>query len=255
MRTPVILVHGWAGSAESWESLQDALDPAVWEVVTLRLPGSPGAERGAATVRHAAQQLMSVVRELSMPALLVGHSMGAQVTLLTHSMIPDLVHSEVVIDPAYAGEASSRQEMAEWAAEIERFGHPSVSSFFASATAGMSPADAAHVLDDLHATDPATIASYLRSEYVDPDAIGLNPLTAEIAQLRRKPVLSVHSTARSVEREASLMSPRGSSSELWDGHGHYLHLEDPQRFASLLLKWITAHATPEVLAQGRRSWN
>jgi len=192
------------------------------------------------------------MQELSAPPVLIGHSMGAQVTLLAHSMMPDLILGEVVIDAAYAEEASVRQEMAAWADDIERVGHASVSEFFASATTGMSPADAAQVLDDLRATDPAVIASYLRSEYVDPDAIGLNPMTAEIARLRRKPVLSFHSTAQSVEREASLMTPAGSRSELWHGHGHYLHLEDPDRFARRLLQWKTAVETADVVAPGYR---
>lgn len=249
-RTPVVLVHGWAGSAESWRPIQDLLDPATWEVITLQLPGSPGGGQGPSTVRSAAQKLVSVLRKLSAPAVLVGHSMGAQVTLLAHTEAPVLIHSEVVIDAAYAGEASTRQEMAVWAANIERAGHSSVSEFFASATTGMSPADTARVLGDLRATDPAVIASYLRSEYVDPDAIGLMPFTAEVAQFRRKPVLSIHSTVQSVQREASLHTPPGSRSDLWDGHGHFLHLEDPARFVELLDGWRTAFLDPEKVPAG-----
>lgn len=245
-RTPVVLVHGWAGSAESWLPVQKALDTEVWEIIALRLPGSPGGSKGAATVSHAARQLVSVIQELPRPAVLVGHSMGAQLTLLAHAEVPDLVHSEVVIDPAYAGDATSRQEMENWAAQIELLGLPSVSDFFADATIGMAPADAARVLEDLRATDPAVIASYLRSEYVDSDAIGLNPVTARIARQRCRPVLSVHSTRESVQREAHLPTSPGSKSEVWKGHGHYLHLEDPQRFVALLDDWRVAHAERET---------
>ncbi len=240
MRTPVVLVHGWAGSAESWQPIRDALDARAWDAVAVRLPGSPGGDSGPGTVARAARQLVSVLEGLQAPAVLVGHSMGAQVTLVAHGLVPHLVHSEVVVDAAYAGDADSRQEMADWATAIERDGLPRVADFFASATVGLSPTDAGRVLADLRATDPVTIASYLRSEYVDPDAIGLGPATERVAHARRQPVLSLHSTADSVRREASLFTPAGSVSELWEGHGHYLHLEDPRRFVRTLDAWREA---------------
>lgn len=242
-RTPVVLVHGWAGSAESWRPVEALLDETVWSVVAVRLPGSPGGDSGPATIARAAAQTVELLRDLGEPAVLVGHSMGAQVTMLAHGQAPECVRSEVVVDAAYAGDAESRPQMAEWATDIERHGLSRVSEFFVSATRGMSSAEAQRVQADLSATDPAVIASYLRSEYVDPDAIGLSPATERVARSRRKPVLSLHSTTESVQREASLFTPSGSVSQLWEGHGHYLHLEDPQRFVRVLDDWLAVATT------------
>ncbi|WP_374205457.1 alpha/beta fold hydrolase [Microbacterium sp. C5A9] len=221
--------------------MQDALDPQRWDAVAVPLPGSPGGASGPATIGHAVRTVVEVLEGLPCPAVLVGHSMGAQVTLLAHGLMPDLVQSEVVIDAAYAGDPASRSQMARWAAAIERDGLPRVSKFFALATRGMPPDAARRVLADVNETTPAVIASYLRSEYVDPDAIGLSPATQGAARSRRKPVLSLHSTHDSMRREASLVTPPGSASNLWDGHGHYLHLEDPTRFARVLLDWRRMH--------------
>lgn len=238
-RTPVVLVHGWAGSAESWQPVVRRMDSASWNATALRLPGSRGGSPGLATVSHAADELAATLAAFDEPVLIVGHSMGAQVTMLAHARVPHLVLSEVVIDPAYAGEAGSRPEMAAWATRIEDRGLSAVSDFFASATSGMSTHDARQVMADMRLTSPADIASYLRSEYVDADAVGLAPHTARVARLRKHPVLSVHSTQASEDRESSLPSPPGSASEIWPGHGHYLHLEDADRFVALLARWRT----------------
>ncbi|GAA1232842.1 pimeloyl-ACP methyl ester carboxylesterase [Microbacterium phyllosphaerae] len=250
-RTPVVLVHGWAGSAESWRPIQDALPASTWDAVAVRLPGSPGGGPGPATIAQGVRMVVDVLEGLASPAVLVGHSMGAQVTMLAHGHAPDLVQSEVVVDAAYAGAAESRQNMADWATAIEREGLPRVSEFFASATVGMLPGDARRVLADLHDTAPAVIASYLRSEYVDPDAIGLSPATEAAASARRRPVLSLHSTLDSVQREASLHTPPGSASQLWEGYGHYLHLEDPQRFVRVLDEWRNAREVQRSESQSR----
>lgn len=235
-RTPVVLVHGWAGSADSWQPILDRLDPATWDATAMRLPGSPGGDPRNPTVAHGAEQLTATLEGLPAPAMLVGHSMGAQVTLLAHARAPHLVLSEVVIDPAYAGD-HSRSEMAAWADRIARDGHPEVRGFFESATAGLTASDAEQILSDLRQTAPAVIASYLLSEYVDDGAIGLNPATPLAAAGRRRRVLSVHSTEASAQREASLPLPAGSESQIWRGSGHYLHLEDPDRFVAVLDGW------------------
>ena len=236
-RTPVIFVHGWAGSASSWRPVESALDARVWDIVVVRLPGSPGGGPGAATVANATDEVVDALEKVERPAILVGHSMGAQATLLAHGRVPDLVHSEVVIDPAYGGAASSRDSMSRWATSIEHSGTAAVEGFFTTAMETLHLDIAAPLLDDMRNTAPSVLASYLRSEYVDADSVGLFPATSDAALDRRRPVLSVHSTHEGHTRESSIPSPEGSRSDYWPGHGHYLHLEDAPRFVTLLDSW------------------
>lgn len=234
--TPVVLVHGWAGSAESWLPVVDRLDPRRWTAMALRLPGSRGAKPGAAfTVTAAAELLIRTLTDLSSPAVIVGHSMGAQVTLLAHAARPEGVLSEVVIDPAYGATPESVSGMSAWAERIRRQGIDAVSGFFEAATRDASVAR--QVLADLHETSPEAIASYLMSEYIDEGAVGCASATRAAAAGRRRPVLSLHSNPASADREASLGSIPASRSVTWQGHGHYLHLEDPDRFVTLLDEW------------------
>ncbi|MGN7979226.1 alpha/beta fold hydrolase [Microbacterium sp. 22195] len=235
---PAIFVHGWAGSADSWLPILDRLDPQRWTPTALRLPGSRGTPPGTEfTVRAAAELLAEMLADARSPAIIVGHSMGAQVTLLAHIAHPDAVSSEVVIDPAYGAAPESASGMAEWAARIRQYGMDEVSDFFGAATRSMDSALADRVLSDLHATSPEAIARFLLSEYVDDGAVGCSPATHAAAAMRRRPVLSLHSNQDSAGREASLESPAGSRSVTWRGHGHYLHLEDPDRFVRLLDEW------------------
>lgn len=231
---PLLLVHGWAGSAESWNSVLPALRAEGFtSVIAVRLPGSPGSPlRSAPAVRDAAAHLAEAAAALPQRPLLVGHSMGAQVTLLAHQALGEKLAGEVVIDPAY-GSGSTREEAADWADQIDRYGHAAVHDFFASALGErMSPEDRALILSDLNRTPSEIIAAYLRSEYAEDDSVGLRSRTGTAAALRTRPVLAIHSTSHGAEYEASLLSPQGSRVEEWPEHGHYLHLEDTDRFAS-----------------------
>ncbi|MFB2587057.1 alpha/beta fold hydrolase [Herbiconiux liukaitaii] len=231
---PLLLVHGWAGSAESWSSVLPALRAEGFALVTaVRLPGSPGADpHGAPTVRDAAAKLVQTAALLPERPLLVGHSMGAQVTLLAHQILGEKIAGEVVIDPAY-GSDSTQEKAAIWADRIDRDGHVAVRDFFESALGErMSADDRANILHDVDHTASDVIATYLRSEYSADDSIGLRSQTGLAAALRSRPVLAIHSTPHGAESEATLPAPEGSRVEQWPGYGHYLHLEDPSRFAS-----------------------
>lgn len=242
-QTTIVLVHGWAGSAESWEPVQRRLTARRNFVVhAVRLPGSPGGSDSPPTISSAVNELVALLRAADTPAVLVGHSLGAQVTLRAHAQAPDHVLTEVVIDPAYGAAADEREAMARWAAQIEALGHPAIATFFASAGAGLSSGDLIRLQHDLHRTSPRTIASYLRSEYVDADSVGLLPASISAAALREKPVLALHSSNEGGDRERNLPSPEGSRIEIWDGFGHYLHLQDPERFTRLLTQWVATHA-------------
>lgn len=242
---PVILVHGWAGSARSWDSVFPALRAEGFEnVVAVKLPGSPGATgHSDFTVRAAADDVARVAAESERPPLLVGHSMGAQITLLVHQIMGAALAGEIVIDPAY-GSDSTPAENASWADRIEIGGHEVVREFFQSAVGHRMPLpDRKRVLDDVAATPADVIARYLRSEYAQADSIGLRARTEEAVKRRTRPVLAVHSTPSAAERESRLWSPEGSRVEVWEGHGHYLHLEDPKRFARSVAAWSDARVT------------
>jgi pimeloyl-ACP methyl ester carboxylesterase len=238
--TPLVLVHGWAGSAQSWEPIVDALDRTSFDpIIAVRLPHSPGWSGTAeATIGAAADELVDVLAGLPSPAVAVGHSMGAQVTLAAHARRPDLVIGEVVIDPAYGAEPSVVDEMHTWAGEILDQGHRAVLGFFTQALGNDVPSDVrARVLDDVRATPSGVIARYLLSEYVDDGALGIAPNTLSTAQRRVSPVLALQATADGVRRESALPAPAGSRIERWRGLSHFLHLEQPRRFAELLESW------------------
>lgn len=234
----VVLVHGWAGSAESWRPIRQLLAGEALRVHALRLPGSPGASPAAApSIGGATQSLIDLLRGIGRPSVIVGHSLGGQVTMRAHGAVPALVSSEVVIDPAYGGASSDRAAMRRWADEIDAGGHEAIAEFFESAAKGLDRADLERLRADLAATSASVIAGYLRSEYVDADAVGLLPTSARAAALRRKPVLALHSSSEGVARERALPSPAGSRIDLWQGSGHYLHLQHPLDFAELLVRW------------------
>jgi pimeloyl-ACP methyl ester carboxylesterase len=244
-RIPLILVHGWAGSAELWRSVLPALrEQGFHDVTAVRLPGSPGDESARpATVHAAAEQLVELVEGMADRPLLVGHSLGAQVTLLAHGALGDRIAGEVVIDPAYCSD-ETREAMDAWAERIEREGIPAVRGFFAAASGTrMSADDKRQLLQDVEATTAQTISSYLRSEYTSTDSIGLMERTVGAAARRVRPTLALHSTTTGEECERTLWQPAGSHVEHWPGHGHYLHLEDPARFAATLADW--AHTSLE----------
>lgn len=238
-KTPILLVHGWAGSAEAWHPIIARLDArTAGPVIAVRLPGSPGApESEEATIRHAGAMLAKMMRTYDHPALLVGHSMGAQVTLLAHSMAPERVLGEVVIDPAYGAADTTHAGMDEWAARIENEGHSAAIEFFTSAAVNLSSDDRSRLLADFEATPASTIARYLRSEYTDSGAVGFLPATLDTAALRTRPVFAIHSTDLGARQERLLPAPRGSRIETWIGPGHYLHLELPDRFVEALMDW------------------
>lgn len=102
---PVALcVHGLAGSSAAWRPLADALAP-THRVLAVDLPGhgrSPAAGR-TVSVPDAVDVLQSVtqsvVDRVGDPVTLVGHSMGAAVSVLAAARSPRLVERLVLLAP------------------------------------------------------------------------------------------------------------------------------------------------------------
>lgn len=248
---PLLLVHGWAGSPATWRPFRQALEASGdrRQVAAVALPGAPGATtHEPSDIPGATRAVLDVLRTLDGPAMLVGHSMGAQITLLAQVARPDLVHAEVVLDPAY-GSTSDRAEMARWADEIEEGGHERLRAFFAEATDSPLLDDVREqIVADVLATPVPSIVRYLRSEYVDPESIGLLPATTAAAAGRTRPVLAIHTRSAGAATETSLPAPPGSRVVRWTGHSHFLHLERPARLVDDIARWAGRPAADPVTA-------
>ncbi|HXI66899.1 MAG TPA: alpha/beta fold hydrolase, partial [Steroidobacteraceae bacterium] len=96
----VLLVHGWACDENYWHAQLDALK-ARYTVVTLNLAGhgASGANRTDWSIANYAQDVAAVARALPNPQLvLVGHSMGAAVTLAATPLIGERVIGVVAVE-------------------------------------------------------------------------------------------------------------------------------------------------------------
>ena len=99
---PVVALHGSASTGYQWESLTGYL-AGRYRIIRPDLPGygksSPVAagDQGLAAVVSALSDLFSEIGE---PFHLVGHSYGGAVALKVAQMMPNIVRSLVVIEPA-----------------------------------------------------------------------------------------------------------------------------------------------------------
>lgn len=192
---------------------------------------------GPWTIPAACEDLACFIRR-SVPdgqrVLLVAHSMGGQLSALVNAHYPDLICGEVVVDPAYGGSDAEGDHAPALLDRLRGDAHGTMEDFVQGAFSDFLPRSAREtILDDIYRTNPVALADFYASEYLDRGAFGLLRHTAEVTGLRTKPVLGIYASQVRGRMERSVdpgQLPVDIS--VWQGgHGHFLHMEDPSRFA------------------------
>jgi pimeloyl-ACP methyl ester carboxylesterase len=99
----VVLVHGLAATAAVWVDVAPRLVALGRRVAALELPGHGGSDRPPrdVTVEWFADAVADALQALDVsPALVVGHSLGGQVSLRLTERHPQLVRGLVLVCPA-----------------------------------------------------------------------------------------------------------------------------------------------------------
>lgn len=234
----LVLVHGWGSSCATWDR-HEKLWPSDWVVDAIDLPGH-GKNTGSRpwTVSSAVDSVVSLLRAGESPAIVVGHSLGGQITTLLHTRNPELITAEVVIDPAYGHPDQELDHLRQRSMAIEERGHSEVLEFVEGAfTSSTLERDRRIIRRDVLRTPPTALASYFDSTYLTADAIGLKSRTVPILRQRTRPTIGFYSNLTGERFEAQSGTPR---TELWDECGHYLHLEQPRRFVETVTEWVSA---------------
>lgn len=112
--TPVVALHGFAGHAESWTTIQ-ALLPDV-RVVALTLFGHDPERRppGPIAFEDEVARVADVIRGLGARVRICGYSMGGRITLGLLGRIPELIESAILVgaNPGLTSDADREQRKA-----------------------------------------------------------------------------------------------------------------------------------------------
>ena len=234
----VLLLHGWACDENYWHAQLDALT-AHYTVVTLNLAGhgASGANRTDWSIANYAQDVAAVARQLPNTQLvLVGHSMGADVALAATPLIGGRVIGVVAVEALRSvGEPPLAPR------DIERRVAP-FSSDFVGATrnlvtsslfeTGADPALVQKVAYNMSLRSPAVAVPTMRS-LLAMDLAGLLPAI-------HVPVYAINSDLLPTDAGRIRRSLPDFHLDVLAHTGHFLMLEDPARFNTVLLQDLAA---------------
>jgi 2-succinyl-6-hydroxy-2,4-cyclohexadiene-1-carboxylate synthase len=248
--TPLLLLHGFTGSSESWRHLAPRMQDR-WHPIAIDLPGHGRSDSPADPARYRVERtvddLLCVLDDLRLerPHLL-GYSMGGRVALhLAHAAQERFASltlesaSPGILDPA---ERVTRVASDEALAQLlDRDGiEPFVDRWervplFAS-QASLPAEVRARVRAQRLRSDPHGLAGSLRGFGAGvPD-----PLQSRLGELRLPVQLIVGALDHKyvqVGREMAAAIP-GAALEIVDGTGHTVHLERPEAFAATLRTFL-----------------
>ncbi|KAB8286994.1 alpha/beta hydrolase [Bifidobacterium ramosum] len=244
-------VHGWAGSSRVWDFVRW---PDDWTVLPYELPGhgtrrddNPAGAQSPFTIPAAGEDLADFIRR-NVPSgervLLIGHSMGGQFTLHVHVHHPELVAGEVVIDPALGARQAEIDGQPAMLEALRADAYGTIESFIQGAfSAYTSQRVREAIVADIRRADPRALADYYQSEYMDPESFGNWDPAIAMMKRRTKPTFGIYTTPARADFE------RASGTEdvaIWSGgHGHFLFLEDPVRFADEVVSWAISRGLYE----------
>jgi pimeloyl-ACP methyl ester carboxylesterase len=227
----LVFVHCWTCDSSFWDGSFQRFAKRQ-QVVRLDLAGHgrSGRERKDYTIQAFAQDVKAVVDALKLErAVLIGHSMGGPVILEAASLLGDRVVGLVPVDTLL--DVERKDDPKEMAAFMEKLR----ADFKGTATAFLRE------WMFVPGSDPKLIDRLLTQTTAFPREIGLSALqhtweydAAKAMSALKVPVVAVNADKFPTNVEGNRRHTPRFDAVVMKGVGHYLMLEDPQRFADHL---------------------
>lgn len=227
----LVLVHCWSCDRHLWDEVVPRFASERC-VVTIDLAGHGESGKGRKdwTIAAFGRDVKAVVDALGLKRMvLVGHSMGGPVTLEAARLMPGRVVGLVPVDTLHnVAKASSPEEVASLLAAFEKDYRAAADDFTRRYmfTSKSDPAIVERVAAKNAAAPPEIAIPCLRA------AFGYDPRPTLRAM--RRPVHAVNAEGFPTDVAANRRHFASYEVTLMSGVGHYLMLEDPQRFSDLL---------------------
>ena len=231
----VVFIHGWTCDLTFWHGQAPFYEKHRTLLVDLPGHGQSAKPEVTYTQERFARAIDAVMREAGVTrATLVGHSMGGPVAITFLRLFPARTKSLVLVD-AYVPEAPKDDaERDRQKAQIEPFlrslGEPNykptvqkmIEGMFSSKT---MPAQRDEIRGKMMATPQHVLTSAMQGMF----ALEA-PKPGETYSLPVMAIMSAGNARPGFEERLRKIFPNLSKYEAWEGSGHFLMMESPDRF-------------------------
>lgn len=247
---PLLLLHGFTGSANNWAELTARL-PKDWRVIAVDLPGHGRTEVPAEPERMGMEavtdDLIAVLTELhALPASVLGYSMGGRLALYLAATYPEHVR-RLILESASPGLATKRErDERRWqdeqlALDIETLGIEAFIDRWEKiplfASQQRLPGSTRQAVRDQRLTNsPEGLAASLRDMGAGAQP-SVWPILADIDLGILLVTGAMDSKFCEINRQMASRLPKAEH-VIVDGAGHTVHLEQPEAFASLVASFL-----------------
>ncbi len=234
----VILVHGWATDANYWNAQLGPLK-AKYTVVAVDLAGHGASSKNRTdwSMGTYGEDVAAVVRQLpNSQVILVGHSMGATVSLEAAPRIGDRVIGIIAVDALKSVGLPPASQ-----AEIDRRVAPFRIDFIGSVRK--------YVTEELFekGADPVFVQKVAYDMSLEPPEVAIPSLQAllsldfrNVLPRVRVPVLAINSDLAATDEARIRKSLPGFKADVIAHTSHFLMMEVPDKFNPILLRDIDA---------------
>jgi pimeloyl-ACP methyl ester carboxylesterase len=235
----VVLAHGLASDRSRWDPVVDLLADEL-RCVSVDLPGHGESSPEGSDVVSAVMAVHELVKGLGLePAAVVGHSLGANIALVYGALFGP--RSVVAVDPTPLHLPHFSDSLAPYAQRLQ--GDDFEAAFHAW--------EGRFALDQLPEPLGRALAAGIQprkdvvlsywADLLDHDMAeaAQQRLAAALASITC-PTLLCLAEPPSPE-DAAIIAPMATTTvEVFHGLGHFLHLVDPERFATRLRTWVAS---------------
>jgi non-heme chloroperoxidase len=239
----VVFIHGWTCDLTFWRGQAPVYQKRRALLVDLPGHGQSGKPEVAYTQDRFARAIDAVMRDAGVTrAVLVGHSMGGPVALTFLRLFPARTKALVLVD-AYVPEAPKDDaERARQKAQMEPFlrslGEPNYRETAQKMIEGMfsaktTPAQREEIRGKMMATPQHVLVSAIQGMF----ALEA-PKAGETYSLPAMAIVAATPARAGYEARLRTVFPDLRKFETWEGAGHFLMMESPDRFNRALEEFL-----------------
>jgi pimeloyl-ACP methyl ester carboxylesterase len=241
----IVLVHGWSNDSSYWRAQLEDLKQK-YTVVTLDLAGhgASGRNRQSWSIGHYGEDVAAVVRQIpNRHVVLVGHGMGGPVSLEATRRIGGRVVGIIGVEAfkSIGVTPPTKEQVEQLVAPFREdfIGHTRsfVTDYFFQRNA--DPRFVRKVADDMALAPP---------EVAVPSIVSLYEMDfPSVLQAIQVPIIAINSDINPTDEKRIQKTAPTFRAVVIPGVGHFLMMEDPQRFNPALIQEIeTLRKTPHA---------